>query len=174
VSSEVIVETLFSEAQSFAIDFGNSVERTLVLFVFGVVLFALAGQRMEKLELEVAARPARSFALGLLSAIAIFAVAVALSVTIIGIPIAAAGALVAAFAMYAGLCAALRTIGAALVRHRTENPYLHLALGCALYLVVGSIPWLGDFATLGLILLGLGAVVSTKAAGLWPTPKHAY
>ena len=43
------------------------------------VLLALAGSRMEKLELEVAARPARSFALGLVSVVVIFAVAVALT-----------------------------------------------------------------------------------------------
>ena len=165
------MEALFDHAHALVDDFASATQRMVILFVFGTVLLALAGSRMEKLELEVAQRPARAFALGLVSLIAVFAIAVALSVTIIGIPIAAMGALCAVFATYAGLCAALRTIGAALLRHRTENPYIHLALGCALFLVVGAVPWLGDFVTFGLILLGFGAVVATRAAGLWPVRR---
>jgi len=166
------MDLIFSKAIAWAEDFGGSTERMFVLFVFGTVLIALAGERMEKLELEVAARPARAFALGLVSLIAISAIAIALCVTVIGIPFAAAGAFFAVFATYAGICAALRTVGAALVRHRTENRYLHLALGCALFLVAGAIPWLGPLLTLGLIAVGLGTVVATRAAGLWPAPAR--
>jgi hypothetical protein len=166
------MDAVLSQAHAFFDDFASSAQNMFLLFVFGTVLLALAGERMEKLECEVATRPARAFAIGLLSSIAIFAMAVAFAVTIVGIPIAAAGALFAVFAAYAGICAVLRTLGAALAHHRTENRYIHLALGCALFLVLGAVPWVGDFLTFGLILLGLGAVVGTRAAGLWPTPAR--
>lgn len=148
-------------------DVGDAITAGVVLFVLGVVLIALAGERMEKLELEVAARPARAFALGLVGFIVTVAIAVALCVTVIGIPIAAAGALVAVFSAYAGIIAVCRTVGAALIRHRTDNRYLHLALGCALFLVAGAIPWLGDCVTFVVGLIGFGTVIGTRAAGLW-------
>lgn len=149
-------------------ELGDAFSGTLVLFLLGLVLIALAGERMEKLEGEIAARPARAFALGLIGMVAAIAVGVALCVTLIGIPFAAVGALVVVFAAYAGIVAVLRTVGAALIRHRTENRYLHLALGCLLFFVVGFIPWLGDWITLAVGMMGLGAVLSTRAAGLWP------
>ncbi len=139
----------------------------LLLFVFGSVLLALAETRMDKLELEVAARPARSFALGLVGLVGLVAVAVALSVTVIGLPFAACGALVAVFAAYAGIVAVLRTIGALLLRHRTDNRYLHLALGCALFVPASAIPWLGDWIAFGVGMLGLGAVFGSRLAGFW-------
>ena len=153
-------------------DFSEALSGTVLLFVLGLVLLALAGERMGKLELEVAARPARAFALGLIGMVAALAVGVALCVTVIGIPFAALGALVLVFAAYAGVIAVLRTLGAALIRHRTENQYLHLALGCLLFFIAGCIPWLGDWITLAVGLIGLGAVLSTRAAGLWPPKKN--
>jgi hypothetical protein len=151
----------------------HAIEGMVALFVFGTVLLALAGPRMEKLELEVAARPARAFALGIVSFVLAIAASVALAVTVIGIPFALCFVLVSVFATYAGIAAVLRTLGAALARHRTDNAYLHLALGCGLFLVASAIPWLGDFVTLGLALLGLGSVVASRLAGLWPPPKGA-
>ena len=153
-------------------DVSEAFSGTLVLFVLGLVLIALTGERMEKLELEVTARPARTFAIGLVGMLATVAAAVALCVTIIGIPFAAVGALVVVFAAYAGIVAVLRTVGAALIRHRTENRYLHLALGCLLFLVAGFIPWLGDWITLAVGLIGLGSVLCTRAAGLWPLKRN--
>lgn len=146
----------------------DAVTALVVLFVFGTVLMALATERMDQLELEVAARPARAFALGLVTLLVAVPLAIALSVTVIGIPIALLGALLLAFATYAGIIAALRTFAAALIRHRTQNPYLQLALGCAVFILVGAVPWVGDLVTLLVALVGLGSVVGTRAAGLWP------
>jgi membrane protein implicated in regulation of membrane protease activity len=41
-----------------------------------------------------------------------------------------------------------------------------LALGCALFLVAGAVPWLGDGVTFVVGLVGFGAVIGTRAAGL--------
>lgn len=153
-------------------DVHDAVTAMVVLFVFGIVLVALATERMDKLELEVAARPVRSFALGLVGLFVLGAVGVALCVTVIGIPIALAGAVLAIFALYAGIIATLRTLGAALIRHRTANPYLHLAFGCLVFFMVGAIPWLGDVATGIVALIGFGSVVGSRAAGLWPQRKN--
>ena len=118
---------------------GDAVSRMLLLFVLGTVLVALVTARMEKLELEVAARPMHSFAVGLVGMLVTAAGLVILCVTVVGIPVAAIAAMVLILAGYSGVCAVLVTVGGALIRHRTDNPYLHLALGCVLLLVVESI-----------------------------------
>jgi hypothetical protein len=152
-------------------DVGGAMTRAALLFVFGAVLFALATRRMESLELEATSRPMRSFALGvvglLLGALAI----VALCVTIVGIPLAIIGALLAVFAGYAGVCAVLTAVGSALVRHKSDNVYVHLAVGCALLLVLGSIPYLGGLVTVALLFTSVGVVVATRGAGIF-NPKH--
>lgn len=153
-------------------DIGDALSGALVLFVLGLVLIALAGDRMEKLEGEVAARPARSFALGLIGIIGAVVIGITLCVTVIGIPFAIVGAMVAVLLTYAGVVAVLRTLGAALIQHRTTNRYLHLALGCLLFFVVGCIPWLGKYLTFAVLATGLGAVLATRVAGLWRRPKN--
>lgn len=165
------VDTATSWAERWASGVSDAVSGSMLLFLLGLVLIALAGARMERLEGEVAARPARAFALGLLGIFAAGSIAVALCVTIIGIPFAVVGALLAVFAAYAGVVAVLRTIGAALIGHRTQNHYLHLALGCLLLLVVGFVPWIGDLVCFAVGATGFGAVIGTRAAGLWPNGR---
>lgn len=146
----------------------EAITRTALLFVFGAVLLALLTSRMEKMQAEVAARPMRSFALGVVGSIAAGALVVALCVTVIGIPFALVASLVGVFAGFAGLAAVLTTVGAAVLGHRTKNPYAHLAIGCVLYLVVGGIPFLGGLASAAAVLIGLGVLVATRGAGFFP------
>jgi hypothetical protein len=145
---------------------GGAITRTALLFAFGVVLWALAGPRVERMRDEVVGRPMRSFAVGLVSVVAGAVLLVVLCVTIVGIPVALLVGLAGVVGTYAGVCAALTTVGAALLRHRTVSPYVHLALGCAIYLVLGAIPFIGRFVTAAVVLVGLGALVATRAAGL--------
>jgi len=152
-------------------DVGGAMTRAALLFVFGAVLFALATRRMESLELEATARPMRSFALGVVGLLLGALATVALCVTIVGIPLAIIGVLLAVFAGYAGVCAVLTAVGSALVRHRSDNVYVHLAVGCALLLVLGSIPYLGGFVTVALLFTSVGVVVATRGAGLF-NPRH--
>jgi hypothetical protein len=67
---------------------------------------------------------------------------------------------------YAGICAALTAVGAALFCHKTSSPYVHLAVGCAIYLPLSSIPFVGTLVTVVVALIGFGALVGTRAAGL--------
>lgn len=145
---------------------GAAIARAALMFALGSVLLALAAQRMEVLQLELEKRPMQAFALGALGLVMGAFTLFALCVTIIGIPVAIVLILLGVVGVYAGISAAFTLLGARLLRNRTENPYLHLALGCALYLALSALPVIGWLATWVAILLGLGLLVSTRAAGL--------
>lgn len=149
-------------------DFGGSVTRTALLFVFGTVLLALATGRMDAMQGEVAARPMRTFALGIVGSLVAALAFLALCVTIIGIPIAIVALLLGVLGAYAGICATLTTVGAALAHHKSKSPYVHLAVGCAVFLVASWLPWIGGFVTAGVVLVGIGALVATRGAGFFP------
>lgn len=152
---------------SFIARAGNRLSNVAILFVFGTILLALAGTRMESMRVEVAARPVRAFALGVVSFIAACLAVLVLCVTIIGIPLALAGVCIAVFAGYAGACSALTTLGAALAGHRTQSVYVHLAIGCVLFYLVALIPHLGTLATLLVGAMGFGAAVATRGAQIF-------
>jgi hypothetical protein len=161
-----VVRRLASEA-------GDAVTRTALLFVFGAVLLALSASRMEALKVQIATRPMRSFATGVVASIAALAILIALCVTLIGIPFAILGVLVAPVAACAGLCAVLETAGGGLLGHKTKNPYVHLAFGCVLFMFVGAVPFVGNFVMAAALLTGIGSVVATRAAGLLQTRNRS-
>jgi hypothetical protein len=164
--------------QSAAQSFGRKVTAMSLLFVFGCVLLALLTGRMERLRIETAARPMRSFALGLLGSIlggiAAAIAIVILCITVVGIPIAVFGILTAVFAVYGAIAAVLTTVGAAIIGHKTKNEYVHLLIGCGAFLVASSLPFLGGLVTFAVAMIAIGTLVSTKAAGFLdkkrPTP----
>jgi hypothetical protein len=152
-------------------DAASSLSASALLFVFGAVVVALGTERSRALRVEIAARPMQTFALGVVGCIAAVGIFVALCVTIIGIPVALFGLVVFVLAAYVGVSAVLTTAGEALLRHRTESPYAHLALGCALFFLVGLLPWVGKWATVIVVLVGIGVIVATRAAGLVKTGR---
>lgn len=162
-----------TSARTWAREAIDAINAAALLFVFGAVLLALMPDRMDKLRLQVAARPMRSFATGVVSIIAGVVLLAAVSVTIIGIPVAAVAAFAAVIATFAGMCSVLETAGAALLGHRTRNPYVHLAFGSVLFLILGAIPFLGGLVKIAVVLTAIGSVVSTRAAGLVPTKNRA-
>jgi len=155
-----------STLRRLASDAGSAVTRSALLFVFGAVLLSLATDRMERLKVQIASKPMRSFATGVVGVLGGVVLAVALCVTLVGIPIAILGALAACVGTLAGVCAVLETVGSGLIGHRTKNPYMHLALGCGLFLLLGGIPFLGAFVKAAVLLTGIGSVVATRGAGL--------
>jgi hypothetical protein len=154
-----------SSGRSLLREASDATTRAAMLFVFGAVLFALAGQRMNALRVEAATRPMRAFALGVVGGIVGIASIALIGVTIIGIPVAVVLLLGAIFAAYSGICAVLATVGKALVGHKTDNPHIHLLVGCAVFLVSGAIPFVSGIVTLGVVLTGIGVVVATRGAG---------
>jgi hypothetical protein len=144
----------------------DSLTLVAVLWVYGAILIALAGERMRTLEVEVVERPMRSFALGVVGLGTAVISVIMLCVTLIGIPFAVVGVIAAVLFGYAGVCAVLTALGHVLLNHRSKSPYLHLAVGCGLYLVASSLPWLGDYVTFTLALFGIGVIVATRGAGM--------
>ncbi len=147
---------------------GKAVSNTAFLFLFGTILLALLTRRMDTLQVELAARPARSFALGIVGSIAVLVGLCLLCVTVVGIPLALAAVVAVVVAGYSGICAVLTTVGSSLVHHRSTNPYVHLAVGCGLWLLLGNLPYVGGWVTFAVISAGLGAVYATRGAGLVP------
>jgi cytoskeletal protein CcmA (bactofilin family) len=145
----------------------DGVRLAAVLFVIGTVLLALAGRRMESLRFEVAARPMRTLALGLVGLLGGIVVLIALCVTVIGIPIALVAVLLGVLGVFGAMCAVLSVVGEALLRHRTTNQYVHLAVGCALFVALSAIPWIGGFVGLITALAGIGTLVATRGAGFF-------
>ncbi|HVH43397.1 MAG TPA: hypothetical protein VM925_13680 [Labilithrix sp.] len=151
-------------------DFGQSMTKMALLFVLGCVLLALLTRRMEKVQAEVATRPMRSFAVGIVAslggAIAGAILIVVLCITVIGIPVAIMGVLTLVLALYGAIASVLTTFGAAVLGHRSQNPYLHLLAGCFAFLVVSSIPWVGGLVTFAVTMIAAGVLVTTRVGGL--------
>jgi hypothetical protein len=157
----------------FLRDLGDAFSHAALLFVFGTIVLALGSKRVESLRVEVASRPMRTFALGVVGLIAGIALLIAMCVTIVGIPVAIVGVLAGAIAFYVGIAAVLTTLGEGLLRHRTTNPYVHLALGCAILFLVGAIPYVGTLAKAFVAFAGIGVIIATRAAGLVPPRASA-
>lgn len=152
-------------------DIGSAMTGAALLFVFGAILLALATQRMDTLQTEVAARPMRSFALGVVGLLVFGLLVLAFTLTIVGIPVAFIGSIIGVVAGYAGMCAVLTVAGGALLRHKTRNPYVHLALGCFLFMILKALPFVGNIVLFAVMLLGIGTLVATRGAGYFP-PKR--
>lgn len=154
-----------SRLSSAVHEFGQATTRMALLFVFGCVLLALMTRRMETLRVETAARPMRSFAIGVVASfVAAIAIAV-ISLTIIGIPFVVVGVLAGTLAVYGSIAAVLTTFGAAVLGHRTKNPYVHLLVGCGAFLVASAIPWVGGLVTLVVAMIAIGVLVTTRLGG---------
>jgi hypothetical protein len=162
-----------SRLSQAAHSFGQSMTNMALLFVFGCVALALGTRKMETLRVEVAARPMKSFALGIVSALAGGIALLAMCITVVGIPFALLAATLAILSVYASMAAVLTTIGAAVAGHKSQSPYVHLLVGCAGLLLVGVIPWVGGLVTAAVVLVAIGALVSTRLAGAvtGPTKK---
>lgn len=160
-----IGEASSSSGRSILREVSDATTRAAMLFVFGAVLFALAGNRMNTLRVEAASRPMRAFALGIVGGLLGLIVIAIMAITVIGIPVAVVLVLGGLFAAYAGICAVLATLGKALVGHKSDNPHVHLLVGCLVFLVSGAIPIVNGFTTLAVVLMGIGVVVATRAAG---------
>ena len=154
--------------QTLARQAADAINGAALLFVFGAVLLALAPDRMDKLKVQIASHPMRSFATGVVGLLCGAILCAAVSLTLIGIPFVVAATLAAVFGTFAGVCSVLETVGCALLGHRTKNPYVHLAFGGVLFLIAGALPFIGGFIKLAVFFTAFGSVVATRGAGLVP------
>lgn len=145
---------------------GDLVAGFAMLFIVGLIFQSLAEGRMERLRVEIASRPVRNFALGVVGMLGLLAGITVLCVTVLGIPVALVLFMLAFVAVVASLCATAQLAGEMLLRHKTKNPHVHLALGVALLVVGGALPWIGGWVWSIAVLIGAGALVATRATGL--------
>ena len=111
----------------------------------------------------------RTFATGIVALPALLLLAALVSVTVIGLPVAAVGLMAVVAGTLAGVFSVLETLGGALLAHRTKNPYVHLAAGALAVLIAGSLPVVGSFVTVAVVFTALGTVVITRGAGMLPS-----
>lgn len=142
------------------------------LFALGSVILALFSKRSETLKVEFAARPMRMFGLGIAGFFGGLVTFGALCVTVIGIPFAAIGLLLAIVGTFAAMTSVLEVAGRALIGHKTKNEYAHLAFGCGLFAVTMMIPVVDDIAKIALMFISIGTLVATRGAGLIPERKN--
>jgi len=147
---------------------GHGVTKMSLLFVLGCILLSLATRKMESLQQIAAARPMKAFASGILTSLLAFAAVVAACITVVGIPFAVLGLIVAVIAVYGSMTAVLTTLGAALVRHKTTNVYLHLLLGCGVFLAVSAVPYVGGIITFGLVMIAIGTLALSRLGAAPP------
>jgi hypothetical protein len=145
------------------------------LFIVGALFVALGGARAESVRTSIATSPMRSIALGLVGLIGTIVGLVLICLTIIGIPFAAIGAVAAVALAFAGTASAAVVLGTMVAGHKSQNVYVHLAVGCAIFMVAGFIPWVGGWAQAAIVFAGIGGMVATRAMGfLERKPKPAF
>lgn len=160
-------------ATGFVHKLGRALRNTAIMFVVGVLLFGLAGGRMERLQAEVAARPMRTVGVGATTALLAAVGLTLLCVTVVGIPVALLIAATLGVGLYTSMIAVVSTLGRGLIGHRSKSPYAHLALGCALLFVISLLPYVGPLAICGVVLMGLGSFIATRGAGVLGSAREA-
>lgn len=153
---------------------GSAVTRAAMLFVFGVVLLSFFKKRHDAMKLDIVHNPVKGFGIGIIALFLSLVASVVLCITVIGIPLVVIGWLFAALCIYGGVVSVLTLVGELVLRHKTQNAYAHLVVGCLIYLVVGAIPVAGGVVTAILFFVAIGAVWRTRAGGLFAKePKSA-
>ena len=150
---------------------GGALRSAAIMFVIGVLLFGLAGGRMERLQSEIAARPLQSVGLGVASSMLATLGLGLLCVTVVGIPVALLLGLGLGLGLYTSMIAVVSTLGRGLIGHRSKSPYAHLALGCTLLFALSVLPYVGPLAMCAVVFLGMGSFIATRGAGLFGAPS---
>jgi hypothetical protein len=133
------------------------------LFGLGFLGQLFLPARMKELSATVHAQPIRSGFVGFLGALALIPITLVLSITILGIPVAAALLLLAALAAVLGFTAVASEIGmrVPIMRGRKTQAVV-LALGLLILLTLTSLPVLGWLVLIPTALMGFGAAILTR------------
>ncbi len=70
-------------------------------------------------------------------------------------------------ATYLAFAALPLAVGRRLIGKRSSNPYAHLAVGCGALFLVLCVPVVGAIVSLSGAFMALGALFSTRVAGLF-------
>jgi len=131
----------------------------LVNLVVGAVLLLVFPRFTRGMAERTVERPARTGAVGLLALVGTPILLVLLAITIVGIPLALAGAIVYGLAVWLGVVLGRYVLGAWLLSFvDVDNRWAALMLGTVVMVPVTRIPILGGLLDLVVLLLGLGAL----------------
>jgi len=125
--------------------------------IIGLLLLALAPRAMAASLAVARERPGPSVGLGLLVAVGLPVLSVAVLFTVLGIPLGLLGLLSLTLLYSLGYVVAALALGRALIKEPTSL-YLAFLAGFAMLRLVGLIPALGGLVTLLATALGLGAL----------------
>jgi len=169
---QVVCSTCSDDAEKslegYAKTFAERLAGASLLWIVGALLLAFALPRAESMRAEMLARPLRSMGLGVGVVLGLGLVLLTLVVTLIGIPLAVLVGLFSVLAGYLAFCMVPFALGTKLFGGRSQNPYVHLALGCTFLFFVQLIPGIGELLSVLAALWALGALAATRGAGLVP------
>ncbi len=137
--------------------------RFALLFGLGFLAIMFVPGRMRLIESELSRDPVKCGATGLLGAIVLSVLSLALVVTLIGIPAAIALWTVGSVGVAIGVTAVASVLGARLPVFRGRNSHaLALAAGLLLFLLIAKLPVFGPLAMAAVALVSLGALIRTR------------
>lgn len=134
-----------------------------LLVVLGMIMLGVAPLRTRALAAAVAAHPGKSLGLGILVIFGAIAAIIVLSVTVVGIPLAAVLAVVVACAAALGLTGVSILIGELLpFTSLRDRQFTKLLLGAGILVVALAIPYAGGILGVIATVLGLGSLALTR------------
>ena len=166
------IEVLFFSGSEFHFPFWP----ILTWVALGLLLTWLLPEHVMFVRATVASRPRRSLLIGLLSALLALPVMVVLIALILTIPVAIIVALGLITAWAFGTVAIGWLVGEHVLRmiapHRNTRPF-QVVVGLTVLVLAGSLPFIGNWISIGAGLLGLGAVfLSRFGTRLYSQPKQ--
>lgn len=153
--------------QKFFGEIFSNLTRAVMAWLLGALVLVMAARRMNLLRKELEQRPLRSLGLGVIVFLSALVLIVTLVFTLLGIPLAILSAVAGVVVTYVAFTALPLAVGGRLIGKRSTNPYVHLAVGCAVLFLLLCIPVVGALTSIAGVFMALGALFSTRAAGLF-------
>jgi hypothetical protein len=134
-----------------------------VFFVLGLVMLALAPERVRVVGRDLRRDPARSAAVGLAATVAVMPLSILLVLTLVGILVLPFLALFFAAGVLLGMFGLAIEAGASLPGRRERRTQVAmLALGAALLFLICQVPYLGPVILFAAGIASLGAALRTR------------
>lgn len=153
--------------QKFFGEVFSNLTRAVMAWLLGAIVLVTAAPRVNLLRQALEQRPLRSLGQGVMVFLAALVLIVTLVFTLLGIPLAILSAVVGVAVTYLAFTALPLAVGRRLIGERSTNPYVHLAVGCAVLFVLLCIPVVGALTSIAGVFMALGALFSTRAAGFF-------
>lgn len=153
--------------QKFFGEIFSNLTRAVMAWLLGALVLVMAARRMNLLRKELEQRPLRSLGLGVIVFLSALVLIVTLVFTLLGIPLAILSAVAGVVVTYVAFTALPLAVGGRLIGKRSTNPYVHLAVGCGVLFLLLCIPVVGALTSIAGVFMALGALFSTRAAGLF-------